>query len=222
MAKVAVKEVIEVEPIKLLGVDVPARFVQMITDMRATILERNKVNEETQAEKIATVSAGATKAQNAVAALESTIKSLQERVTKAKIDLAANQAEVKRCNNELSGLVHDSEAVDREILSFLEQMTAGAVKAPAKPTKARASGQSSATRNVKYRIYLDGESLEGMSAGKSLGNLAWYKFGKCSSARLIDALAEQNSGVRPFTPEHQAHGRLQAVLDGKTFGVELI
>lgn len=182
------------------GVQIPNEYFDMVQMMAKAITTK--------------IGAMVTSSRDYVESLESESQDLESQIQELKHALALKQARLSEVKKELAQFDAQDATIQRQVLRQLQQM--GIVQGIPGPTRTAGRAQvSKAKFHIEYDGVIDGPN----SYFESPGNLAWYKFGRCGSAKLYDVLSEQNGGIRPGSPEHeQLPGkRLAATLNGHVF-----
>ena len=181
------------------GVQIPNEYFDMVQMMAKAITTK--------------IGAMVTSSRDYVESLESESQDLESQIQELKHALAIKQARLSEVKKELAQFDAQDATIQRQVLRQLQQM--GIVQGIPGPTRTARAQVSKAKFHIEYDGVIDGPN----SYFESPGNLAWYKFGRCGSAKLYDVLSEQNGGIRPGSPEHeQLPGkRLAATLDGHVF-----
>ncbi|PSR24449.1 MAG: hypothetical protein C7B46_21060 [Sulfobacillus benefaciens] len=207
------KQIEKVEPVVILGIEVPAQYAQLVSTLQATIAAKYS------AELVA--NAGLLKEkQEAHAQLTADLDAIQSQIAALQARRKGIMDQLGPIDSDIKRLQGSADMVDREVLTHLARIT-GAVEAP-KVRKASGSKSGPTKPNGKYRIILDGVDMTGTSAGMSISNLAWYKFGKCGSDVLKSEINAQNPDKLLFSKEHLDAGAIEATVQGKTVRIEMI
>ena len=195
------------------GIAIPAEHRQLVEMMATAVARKIDAARTTNQDQVKAW-------MDYTAELEAWNKEAEAKINELRAQIKVNNARLAELKKDLAAYDATESSIQNQVLRQLVQLgIVTSEQIPQKVTKPRLGSRGTGIKKTSFSIEFDGVVDGEQSYFDSPGNLAWYKFNKCGSAKLFDVLAEQNNGIRPGSPEHEAlpGKRLAAILDGHTF-----